>query len=348
MLGHLPILNAYPFLKDIPGADQWVSLYQISDGDSPDLKFRVKDKDHQRYLVRLTDRLQYDRKKSEFELLQLIFARQVPIPRPVRFGLCNQGQSIFTMSEWIYGKAGAEHLIRQPGEDQYAQGIDAAVYLKTIHGSMAPPQSNNWPILINRKIIHMRHVCRERQIRAACADKLLDYLAAQSNLVANRPLSLLHGDFHIGNMVMTFENSLHLIDFEKWKFGDPISDMGPMVARMHAVSVPFMMGVLDCYFNFQISVQELRLLAFYAAIDAVACIVWAAETSPDRLPGALLQARNLLKDYNHFRSIVPIWYKRLPEIKHQGNHHPGILRSTGKISYPSGSRQMDNKPRNPD
>jgi hypothetical protein len=130
---------------------------------------------------------------------------------------------------------------------------------------------------------------------------------------------------------MSFENKLHLIDFEKWNYGDPISDLGPMVARMHEISVPFMVGVLDCYFNFQIGVHELRLLAFFAAIDVLEGVVQAAKNAPDKMPDALSAARNLVRDYNQFRSIVPMWYKRLPEIKPLVNRYPGKLKSTGNI-----------------
>lgn len=331
MLGHLPLINSYPFLQDIPGADQWVTLHQISDGDSPDLKFRVKDKNNQRYLVRLTDHKHYDRKKTEFEHMTLIYARQVPVPRPVRFGLCNQGKSIFMISDWIYGKAASELLVRQPAEDQYEQGILAALYLKTIHSSSNPPQAKAWVAMIERKIQSLRQACKFYQIRSSCVAKLLDFLTEQSTLCENRPVMLVHGDFHIDNMVMSFENKLHLIDFEKWNYGDPISDLGPMVARMHDISVPFMVGVLDSYFNFQIGVHELRLLAFFAAIDVLENLVEAAKNAPDKIPDALNAARCLMRDYNQFRSIVPMWYKRLPEIKPLANRYPGKLKSTGNI-----------------
>ena len=346
-MGHLPVVNSYPFMQDIPGADQWVTLYPISDGDSPDLKFRVKDKESQRYLVRLADHRQYDRKKTEFEHLKRIYDRRVPVPRPVRFGLCNQGQTIYMISDWIYGKSASEFLVRLPVEVQFAQGIDAANYLKNIHCSASPPQVNTWADVIGRKIKYLRQACKKLQIRSAYVGKLLDFLASQANLMANRPTTLLHGDFHLDNMVMSFEDNLHVIDFEKWNYGDPISDLGPMVARMQGISIPFMIGVLDGYFNYQIGVRELRLLAFYAAVDALANIVLAAESCPEKLPDALAAARNLIKEYNQFRSIVPVWYKRLPEIRPLPNRHPGKLKSTGKISYAAGGsyRQSDGKPK---
>ena len=309
------ILDAYPCLKDIPDADKWISLHEIHDGDSHEQKFRVKDQKNQRFFIRLSEKRHYDRKKNEFTYMKLIYENQIPIPEPVRFGLCNAGESIYLMFQWIYGESGSERLLRNSRFMQYIQGAEAGKYLRQIHLCIDPDRPRGESAVIGKKIGRLQDLCGPLSAKMSCLPKMLDFLHANLDLVANRPQVFLHGDFHVDNLVISYEDSLHLIDFEKWRFGDPVSEIGSALMRLREVSPTFLIGMIDSYFAFKIHVNDLRLLAFYAVLDTLEQIVRSLDQDPQSQKIAMERAKLLLKDYSNFATIKPAWYNWLPEIK---------------------------------
>ncbi|MEA4889228.1 MAG: phosphotransferase [Clostridiaceae bacterium] len=310
------LLDPYPCIRDIPGSNTWISVHEILNGDSNERKFRVKNQNSQRFMIRLAKNTLYDRKKNEFEYMKRIHELEVPIPQPIAFGICDGGKSIYTMLSWIYGDSDPKRLAALPKEIQYMLGIEAGKFLKTIHYNMFINCLDYWYGEMDDRIKKFQTYCKRGTLNNACSIKIIDYLKENQSLVANQPQTLLHGDFHMDNFVLSYENNFNLIDFEKCAIGDPMADMGPMISRMRQISLPFMIGVLDCYFNYQINVQELRLIAFYASMYALEqMVVTARRGDAEHYQAAFERAKILVKDYNGLKSFVPAWYKLMPPFR---------------------------------
>ena len=53
-------------------------------------------------------------------------------------------------------------------------------------------------------------------------------------MLANRPQSFQHGDYHIGNMMIE-NNKIVIIDFDRYDFGDPWEEFNRIVWCAQAV-----------------------------------------------------------------------------------------------------------------
>ncbi len=297
--------------SDIPGAESWVRFSEITEGNSSDRKFYVKNNERERFFLRIADCSLYDRKKNEFEYLKMIRGFGMPVPDPVGFGICNKGRSLYLQTRWIYGTPGPQKLADLDLYHQYYLGTDAGLCLKAVHYCQIPPRRNNWATIQRaraEKILKTYHGGRKKigQDR-----KLLDFIQQCFPLLDDRPQVLLHGDFTTDNIILSHEYSFSLIDFDNWQYGDPLIDLANVLTHIHQISMPYAIGILDCYFAFDINDEEMRLLAYYAAVDLLERFTAAQIQSEQACEKIIEQARALIKAFHGFKNLDPTWYKRL-------------------------------------
>lgn len=79
-------------------------IQPINKGMSRDEKYFVTAENGEHFLLRIAELKEYDRKKAEYELVNKLFRLNVPMPRPVDFGVCNNGESVYTLLSWIEGE----------------------------------------------------------------------------------------------------------------------------------------------------------------------------------------------------------------------------------------------------
>lgn len=297
--------------EDIPGAESWVKISEITEGDSGDRKFYVKNNESERFFLRIADTNLYDRKKNEFEHLRAANAMGAAVPKPVGFGLCSNGKSLYLQTRWIYGRQGAIGLKELHPFKQYELGMEAGLNLKLIHHCAIPKK----PPLMWEKIQLKR--CRQTldayqlcRSKIAYEQKIISLVEDNLHLLASRPQKLLHGGFHTENMVLSYENSLSLIDFDRWQYGDPIFDLANVLTRIRHVSLAYATGILDCYFAFGIRDQDLRLMNLYAAVDLIEQLIAARTESADKIRQILDQIQSFMRELQGCRNICPSWYKR--------------------------------------
>ena len=69
----------------------FVSKQPINKGWSRDKKYCVTDENGKRYLLRVSDIAEYDKKQSEFNMIKQVSALGVPMCQPIEFGVCDEG-----------------------------------------------------------------------------------------------------------------------------------------------------------------------------------------------------------------------------------------------------------------
>jgi aminoglycoside phosphotransferase (APT) family kinase protein len=306
----LLVSTEYDF-RDIPGSESWIRLSEISEGDSTDRKFYIKNCNRERFFLRVADRTTYDRKKDEYELLSAIHEFGVPVPDPVGFGLCNRGKSLYLQTRWIYGNQGTKALQGLPKYQQYALGTDAGFYLKLIHDCEIPPRRNTWEARQLSRLEKNLGALAQHRRATALEMKIIGILENGRHILANRPQTLLHGDFNTDNVVLSYENSFRLIDFDNWQYGDPMADLSNVLTRIQSVSVPYAIGVIDCYFNFQITDDDLMMMQLYAIMDLIERLNASKWRTADEYRASREALQSLMHDFQNGRSICPVWYKRM-------------------------------------
>ncbi len=299
---------------------KFVSKEPIDKGWSGDRKYRVTDEQGNRYLLRVSDREQYDRKRTEFEKMRQVAALGVPMCRPVEFGLCDEG--VYSIQSWIDGTDAEEILHALPADRQYRYGLEAGRILQTLHTIPAPEGLEGWESRFNRKIDRKIRMYQDCPLKYDKGKAFLDYLAANRHLLKGRPQTWQHGDYHIGNMMIGRDGKLYIIDFDRDDFGDPWEEFNRVVWCAQKAPA-FATGMVDGYFDGAVLMAFWRLLALYISSNTLSSLPWAIPFGPGEVEIMRNQANDVLAWYDDLNKVVPGWYRPAANGSRPGEICPG-------------------------
>ena len=135
----------------------------------------------------------------------------------------------------------------------------------------------------------------------------LQYISENRHLLASRPQTYQHGDYHIGNMMIDRSGSLTIIDFDRDDYGDPWEEFNRIV--WCAQTAPFFAsGMVDGYFNEQIPIEFWKLLALYICSNTLSSLPWAIPFGDGEIEIMRNQAEQVLTWYDSMKNVVPTWY----------------------------------------
>ncbi len=277
----------------------------IEKGWSGDQKYCALTTDGQKFLLRISPIDHFERKKNEFERMLQVAQTEISMCRPIEFGRCDEG--VYSLQTWIDG-SDAEALIDSlTNEQQYSYGFDAGRILAKIHTIPAPSDAADWECRFNAKIdrkIAMYHECALKYENDA---PFLNYIAENRHLLANRPQTYQHGDYHIGNMMIDRNGALHIIDFDRDDYGDPWEEFNRIV--WCAQKAPyFASGMVDGYFDHHVPIEFWKLLALYICSNTLGSLPWAIPFGDGEIKIMRNQAKQILTWYDNMKNVVPSWY----------------------------------------
>jgi GrpB-like predicted nucleotidyltransferase (UPF0157 family) len=79
---------------------KFAKIEPLTKGWSSDKKYYVETADGERLLLRVADIAEYEHKKAEFEMLKRVAEFDIPASRPVNFGVCDDGTSVYQLLTW--------------------------------------------------------------------------------------------------------------------------------------------------------------------------------------------------------------------------------------------------------
>lgn len=283
----------------------FVSKKPIEKGWSSDKKYCVTDADGTKYLLRIMPKEKSAKCADIFRMQKEIDALSVSICRPIEMGECAEG--MYILQTWIDGEDASDAVTRLGEAEQYSLGLEAGKALRLIHSIPAPEEQQDWESCFNAKAdrnIAMYEAC---PISFDGADEISRYVNENRNLLAGRPQTFQHGDYHIGNMMV--ENSaLVVIDFDRYEFGDPWEDFKRIVWSVQT-SPAFASGTVDGYFDGEVPLDFWRLIALYIGSKVLASVPWAIPFGDNEIDIMLRQAKEVLSWYDGMRQVVPTWYR---------------------------------------
>jgi serine/threonine-protein kinase len=109
-------------------------------------------------------------------------------------------------------------------------------------------------------------------------------------------------------MMIENRQSLRIIDFDRYDFGDPWEEFNRIVWSA-AASPVFATGQLQGYFGGDPPLLFFRLLAFYIASNTLSSIYWAVPFGTSDLDTMMQQSQDVLEWFDQMRNPVPIWYQ---------------------------------------
>lgn len=278
---------------------------EIKKGWSSDKKFRVTDGGSE-YFLRIYPDGDYCRHRSEFELMKACERAGVPMAKAVEYGECPEG--LYLLEEYIDGVDGEEYVKGLSDIEAYRTGIEAGRALKLIHTVPAPKDALPWGKRFSNKLDRKIKMYDECPLRYENGGLFLDFIAENRRLITDRPQTMHHGDYHVGNM-MFVNGSLRVIDFNRDDCGDPWEEFNRIVWSAQC-SGAFASGCVDGYFDESVPEEFWRLLALYIASNTLSSLPWAIPFGEGEIRTMRNQAKEILGWYDEMRRIVPRWYRK--------------------------------------
>lgn len=278
----------------------------IIKGWSGDEKYCVTNGTGDRFLLRVSPADSYEEKQREFQMMRQFSALDVPMCRPIDFGVCEEG--VYSLQSWLDGEDAEKVIPTLPNERQYAYGCKAGEILRTFHSVPAPEEQEDWEKRFSRKMDRYIGLYGQSPIQYPDGDVLISYIDANRYLLAGRPQCCQHGDYHIGNMMIDREGQLNIIDFNRVDYGDPWEEFDRIVWCAQ-LSPAFASGIVDGYFGGVVPTEFWRLLALYIASNTLGSIVWATPFGQEEIDVMLRQEAEIMEWYDHMRDPVPTWYR---------------------------------------
>ena len=286
----------------------------ISKGYSEEIKYKVKaDKN---YFLKISP-LSFAKKK-DLELKYISDLEKV-IKFPNLIEIKYESDSILSLYEWINGVDFREYVTQLTDKELYQFGIQAGEFLKKIHSISIEEYSYNWEEYYIKKSMKKIDSFRKVNIKFPEIETFIDYIVTHQYLLQDRPISLCHGDFHVGNMMIDLETKeLIIIDFGSLEIGDPMEEFNRMIWNAQ-LSDEFATGLINGYFNGKNIPDEFwKLMAYYMACDVVGSIPWAVNFGNDQLTIMLERAKIVLDWFDNFERVIPKFYKK-SKSKKDGN-----------------------------
>lgn len=240
-------------------------------------------------------------------MMKQVAALGVPMSQPVDFGICDNGKSVYSLLTWCDGDDAETILPGLTETEQYVLGVKSGEILKLIHSIPAPIEQEEWSIRFNRKTSNKIERYKSCGIKFDGDDKIISYIENNRYLLSHRPQCYQHGDYHVGNMIISPEHTLSIIDFNRPDFGDPWEEFNRIVWSA-AVSPHFATGQVNGYFGGRPPIEFFRLLAFYISSNTLSSIYWAIPFGENEVTTMKNQARDVLSWFDNMSNPVPAWY----------------------------------------
>jgi aminoglycoside phosphotransferase (APT) family kinase protein len=278
----------------------------IEKGWSGDRKYCAITGDGEKYLLRISPAERLERKHREFENMKRVARLGIPMCLPVEFGSCEEG--VYSLQSWVDGEDAESVLSAAIPLDQYRYGLDAGRILKKIHSIPAPENTQSWYLRFNAKIDRKLAMYKNCPLKYENGECLLEYIFENRQLLADRPQTYQHGDYHVGNMMIDREGTLTVIDFDRDDYGDPWEEFNRIVWSAQAAPA-FAAGMVDGYFDGEIPEGFWRLLALYICSNTLSSLPWAIPFGEEEVLVMRRQAAEVLQWYDNMCTVVPSWYR---------------------------------------
>ena len=295
-------------MRNIPQYNQFKKIEFIDKGWSSDQKYYIETHSGKRLLLRITDASDYERKKKEYDMIKMTASLDFEMTRPIDFGYCDEGKKVFMLLTWVNGNDAQVILPHLPKEKQYKLGVDAGQILKSIHSLKYQHEGIRWEERYLRKIDQVLKLYSECGMKVENDQQVIDFIHRHKHLVKNRNSVLQHGDFHVGNLIITPDEKIGVVDFNRCDVGCPYEEFNRMIFSVHT-SKAFSVGLIDGYFGGDVKLEFFQLMALYIALNTLGSLYWAIQFGDRDVKNMQVFIKETMTYYENFTRYIPTWYE---------------------------------------
>ncbi len=294
------------WLRGLPGTENWRKILPVRGGWGSDEKYEIYTHTGEHLFLRAASDAYTKQKYGEFAFAQRCQGIGFMTPKTIACGM-HHGR-VYQILSWIEGEPLSQEIIGMPESEQYRFGQEAGRALAAIHSVMLEPSElGEVDGLVERRKRTILNYMSSKH-RMAGDDSVLIFVA--KHVTQPKRIVGLHGDFHIGNLLLTPEGNLAVIDFDRRCVGDRWQDF----QRAQAFSVPhstaFVNGQLHGYFRGNPPDTFWESFAYEAAYGAVEQILWAIPFGESMIQQMQMSYVRAMRDFRGFLPCEPpAWYE---------------------------------------
>lgn len=299
-------------VKDICDKNKWKSYVKIDKGWSNDEKYCVKDHDENVFVLRLSDRVNKDRFKKEFEYITKIYSLGINTHKPVEFGDCGLEDKCFQLLEYIDGEQAEICLPEYDLKTQYKIGFDIGRQLNIMHEA-CPVTSVDWEDSYNRKIDQFIERYQHCGLKDDLVDEYIEFVNQHRYLLKNRSVCQNHGDFHVGNIIIDAKLDPYVIDYNRMKVADPWYEFTRIYFSFR-VSPAFAKGQIEGYFHRDVPKEFFLYMKFYLLSTMISSLPWSIPFGEEEILFARRGIKDVYDTYDGLIRLVPKWYDSVKDM----------------------------------
>lgn len=287
----------------IPSSVDWVDIAEINYGWSGERKFIVTTKDKCKYLLRILTKEQYFSQAEGISLLEQCKEVLGNIPRLIQHGKALDG-SYYLLLTYLEGQNGMEVINNYTTEEQYDMGVAIGKTIKKIHKLNVTAMSHKYIEEFKNKVNEYLNFYKSHEdiLTITNVEENINKLL---NNLSKRELTILHNDFHLGNMVI-HDGCISLIDFNRATFGDWLKEFDG-IAWSVKYSPIFAAGILDEYLKDENIEEFFEVFKGYLTVWQIQMIYFTRDQNEEEKKEVLDLIKNTNEWYVQSR-IIPNWY----------------------------------------
>ena len=292
---------------DIKMSNNWRTIKKIDKGWSDDKKYYIETLDGQKQLLRVSDIAHFYKKQKEYKIVEKYAQLGFEMSFPIEFGLCNGGKNVYMLLTWVVGNDLEQALPLLPDNEQYTLGKVAGKILKTIHNIRILDDDFPHTTKAQKKLMQLESY-ENSDVRIVNDEIAIKYIKENINKIWSVPPVYQHGDFHPGNLILTPEHGIGVIDFNRWEIGDPYEEFYKLECFGTQVSIPYCIGQIDAYFDNNVPEEFWNVLAVYVAHASLYSIKWAEKFGQADIDHMVKICKKSFDHYDDFKLVKPLWY----------------------------------------
>ena len=203
-------------------------------------------------------------------------------------GFLEGGELVYELWTWIDGEALNEVLPRMSQAERFEIGKKFGEAARKIHSLPPLGYTRPWSIHCKEKVDNVI-ASFEGKTNTKAENQLIKYLLDNQELLDNRPTTFIKGDWNTGNLMLTPDGRIWLIDCGAIS-GDPWSEFW----EFNGDDVYFNTGEIKGYFGGEPPTEYFPLLCYYIALGT---LEWYPHT-----------AEMVVGWFDDMRNPVPTWY----------------------------------------
>ena len=306
-----------PIPKGIPGYEfvKMEPLILNVDRCFDDVKYYAETSDGRKFSLLIAEPSLYERRKTITEYMALAVAQGVSMCRPIELGFFNGGKYIYELTTWCEGIDLGSRIPVLSEPEKYIVGINTGIVLQRLHSVSAPDGLEDWFVkyhnyLAERMYLSLNHGVVN--IRIENHIKIIYYFMDNKHLLKGRPQTLRHGDFNDGNIIVSDNLDISVIDWTLMEHGHNYGDPWEEFTRLLGADTNpyFGTGLLRGYFGGEPPEELWALLALYLSAMSLIYLThkFYGDFSQEYRDESVQDVIDTLLCFDNMCNPVPTWY----------------------------------------